>query len=92
LKLGVEMPRFYYDIQTRSGVEHDVSGVYVADSATALVDCVEVIIDVMGRAAFDDLQSIIVLDENHVVIASFSVDALRRVSGYDVPPKALDGD
>jgi hypothetical protein len=72
------MPRFYFEVQTSTGVEHDTSGVDVADPMTALSDCLDTIGEVIASDDFDELRGITITDERHEVIATVNVEAIRR--------------
>jgi hypothetical protein len=72
------MPRFYFEIQTSCGVERDTSGVDVVDPMAALSDCLDAIQDVIASPDVDDLIGMTILDDQHDVIATINVKAIRR--------------
>ncbi len=72
------MPRFYFEIQTGSGVEQDTSGVDVVDPMAALSDCLDALVDVIASPDFDDLYGMTITDDQHDVIATINVKAIRR--------------
>jgi hypothetical protein len=74
----VVMARFYFEVQTGTGVEHDTSGVDVADPIAALSECLDTIEEVIALDDFDELRGITIMDERHEVIATVNVEAIRR--------------
>jgi hypothetical protein len=72
------MPRFYFEVQAGALVQHDTSGIDVADPLTALHDCLDVLAEVIASEDFDDLRAVTITDERHDVIATINVEAIRR--------------
>jgi hypothetical protein len=50
------MPRFYFDVQTSAGVEHDTTGVDATDAWQVLGDCLEALANVIASDDLNDLR------------------------------------
>jgi hypothetical protein len=72
------MAKFYFNVQTMAGVEHDTSGVDVAHPMTALNECMDVIAGVIAGNEFIELTGVTIEDEHHHVIATINIEAIRH--------------
>jgi hypothetical protein len=72
------MPRFYFDVQTGAGVEHDTTGVEADDPLKVLGDCFDVLTEVIASTEFNDLRAVTIKNARHEVIATIDVEAIRQ--------------
>lgn len=72
------MPRFYFDVQTSAGVEHDTTGVDATDAWQVLGDCLEALANVVASDDLNDLRGVTLKNALHEVIATINVEAIRQ--------------
>lgn len=74
------MPRFYFEIETGSGVEQDTTGVDVSNPIDALYECLDVVADALNAPEFEDLRAVKIKDADESVVAVINVEAIRRAA------------